>query len=126
MQRFFLILATALAPALSGCALGPGHPRTWVYGVVKESDAAPIGGAAISLYSGKAIAAANGCFKLQLSSALPLTLSAAAVGHKSVEAPAKFGFYRVEVVLEKSSSVKQGSITWFEASESEVQNAACS
>lgn len=126
MQRCRLLINTALALALSACALGPGHPRTWVYGVVSGADAAPLSGAVVFLYSGKTTTSANGCFKLQLSSALPLTLAASAPGHKAIEVPAKFGFYRVAVVLESSVSSKQSAVTWFEASESEVQRADCS
>ncbi len=126
MQRRLLILITAVVPVLGACAFGPGHPRTWVYGVVHGPQALPISGATVSLYSGKAVSSASGCFKLQLPSALPLSLAASAPSYKPVEVPAKFGFYRVEVALESSASTKLSSITWFEASESEVKNATCS
>ncbi|RYX80126.1 hypothetical protein EON83_29955 [bacterium] len=119
-------VATAAVVFLSACAFGPGHPRTWVYGVVHGSAALPINGATISLYSGKTVASKTGCFKLQLSSALPLSLSASAPGYKPIEVPAKFGFYRVEVTLENSESIKPSSVSWHESSESEVANAACS
>ena len=120
-----IAMATTAISLLSACAFGPGHPRTWVYGVVNESGALPVEGAAVSLYSGQTVTSKVGCFKLQLSSALPLTLSATAQGYKAFEVPAKFGFYRVVIELEKPGSKHDSSILWREVPQAEVQNATC-
>lgn len=117
--------AVIAATLVGACVFGPGHPRTWAVGVVSANGASPIAGATVSLFSTKAVTPSSGCFKLQLSSALPLTLAASAPGYKPVEVPAKFGFYRVEVTLEPESSNRASSITWRPSSEGEVLHATC-
>ncbi len=124
-RSLLIIFIAALASVLVACVFGPGHPRTWIYGVVSTPHAVAVSGATISLYSGRTASSANGCFKLQLPSALPLALSVSAPGYKSIEVPAKFGFYRVEVMLEGADSLNPSSVTWIETSESEVGNATC-
>jgi hypothetical protein len=97
-----------------------------VYGVVlSRITTEPIAGAKVSMYSSKTVSSSNGCFKLSLSSALPLTFSVTSPGFKAIEVPAQFGFYRVEVGLEPQSSSRQSNVVWHLAPEDEVLSATC-
>jgi hypothetical protein len=81
----------------------------------------PLVGATVSLYSSKAVSNASGCFKMRLASAYPLTFTAAALGYKAIEVPAKFGDYRLAVVLSPESSTTNSSVVWREVSLADSQ-----
>jgi hypothetical protein len=58
---------------------------------------------------------------MRLASAYPLTFTAAALGYKALEVPAKFGDYRLAVVLSPESSTTNSSVVWREVSLADSQ-----
>ncbi len=124
LRLFIFILITV---SLVGCcAFVPCHPSTSIFGtVLVKKSLNPVSDATISLFNSKLVSTSSGCFKAHVSAAYPLTLSVSAPGYKPVEAPAKFGFYKLSVVLTPEQALESSSIDWHEISEAEFRSAGC-
>jgi hypothetical protein len=88
---------------------------------VQSSKGSPIEDATVSLYGTSQAAGKGGCFSFHLANALPFTLSATAKGYMPVECEAKYGTYRVTLILEPVGSGVPSKAIWRKVSRGEYE-----